>query len=72
MLTRQGIGPAVFEEDVLLEMMDFGEERDPVVIAERLRDRIARASGWPLNDEILPTGGDAAVPASLDAGGAAA
>ncbi len=40
-----------------LEMMDFAGERDPVVITGRLRDRIARASGWPLNDEVLPPGG---------------
>ena len=43
-----------------VEMMEFPGERDPAVVAERLRHRLAKASGWPLNDEMLPPGGSGA------------
>jgi hypothetical protein len=40
-----------------LDLIDFGDERDPQVITDRLRRIIHEASGWPLNDEVLPPGG---------------
>jgi 1-acyl-sn-glycerol-3-phosphate acyltransferase len=39
----------------VLELVDFGEERDPHAITDRLRRIIADASGWTLNDEPLPS-----------------
>ena len=38
-----------------LDMIDFGNERDPKVITQVLRKRIAEVSGWPINDEPLPS-----------------
>ena len=38
-----------------LGVFDFSDERKPRVIAARLRQMIADASGWPLNDETLPS-----------------
>ncbi|MHC5023131.1 MAG: lysophospholipid acyltransferase family protein [Planctomycetota bacterium] len=37
-----------------LERIEFGDERDAAKITEILRERIADASGWPLNDEPPP------------------
>lgn len=55
-----------------LEIMEFPDERDPAVITEQLRDRIARASGWPLNEEVLPPGGpEATEPGDTQVGAAA-
>lgn len=36
-----------------IDVIDFGDERDALVITDRLRSRIAEASGWPTNDEPL-------------------
>lgn len=38
-----------------LEIIDFGRERDVRAITARLRSTLAAASGWPLNDEMLPS-----------------
>jgi len=40
-----------------LEWVEFPDERDAAAITESLRRKIADASGWPLNDEIIPPGG---------------
>lgn len=42
---------------VFVGLIDFGDERDPEVISETLRNRLSEVSGWPLNDEVLPPGG---------------
>jgi len=34
---------------------DFSAERDPRAVAAALRSKLAEMSGWPLNDELLPT-----------------
>jgi 1-acyl-sn-glycerol-3-phosphate acyltransferase len=39
---------------VFLDIIDFKGERDAHAIAAELRSRIAKASGWPLNDELQP------------------
>lgn len=36
-------------------LFDFTGERDPQAIADRLRAELARASGWPLDDQPVPT-----------------
>lgn len=36
-----------------IELIDLGDQRDPVIITDRLRQRLAEASGWPRNDEPL-------------------
>ena len=41
-----------------LGRFDFAGERDPAKIVETLRRAIHDASGWPLNDEVLPPGGE--------------
>ena len=38
-----------------VELMEFEGRQDPEAITERLRERLSEASGWPLNDEPLPT-----------------
>jgi len=35
----------------------FDEERDPALVTAKLREIIRKASGWPLNEEIIPPGG---------------
>ena len=37
-----------------LELIDFKGERDPGVITQTLRQHLAAATGWPLNDEPMP------------------
>lgn len=38
-----------------VETLDFSHEKDAGRIVETLRRKLAEASGWPLNDELLPT-----------------
>ncbi len=40
-----------------IERLDLSGISDPAEICERLRNRLAEASGWPLNDDVLPPGG---------------
>lgn len=42
---------------VFLGVIDYAGERDATKISEDLRRRLHEASGWPLNDEVLPPGG---------------
>lgn len=37
-----------------VDLLDFKGERDAHVITERLRQRLAKVTGWPLNDEPQP------------------
>jgi 1-acyl-sn-glycerol-3-phosphate acyltransferase len=37
-----------------IERLDFSHERDAAAITRQLRERLAAASGWPLNDEPMP------------------
>jgi 1-acyl-sn-glycerol-3-phosphate acyltransferase len=37
-----------------LEVIDYKDQRDPVAITQDLRQRLAKATGWPLNDEPMP------------------
>jgi 1-acyl-sn-glycerol-3-phosphate acyltransferase len=37
-----------------VELIDFKHERDAHKIAAQLRERLAKVSGWPLNDEPVP------------------
>ena len=41
-----------------LGVLDYRAERDPKAIAEDLRRRLHEASGWPLNEEVIPPGGE--------------
>jgi 1-acyl-sn-glycerol-3-phosphate acyltransferase len=41
-----------------IEMIDFKNERDAHVIAQKLRNRLAQHSGWPKNDEPQPPAED--------------
>ena len=36
-----------------IDLIDFGAQRDAAAIAAQLRQRLAEASGWPLNDEPM-------------------
>lgn len=40
-----------------IDIVDFGDEKDGDKITEQLRQMIADASGWPLNDEVQPVVG---------------
>lgn len=42
----------------IVGMYDFEDEKDPDVIAAKLREEIQRVSGWPLNDAVIPPGGE--------------
>jgi 1-acyl-sn-glycerol-3-phosphate acyltransferase len=41
-----------------VELMDFKGERDAHVITDKLRNRLAKVTGWPLNDEPQPPNED--------------
>ena len=40
-----------------IDLIDFSDEKDAKKITAELRRRIHQASGWPLNDEMIPPGG---------------
>ena len=37
-----------------VEVVDFKGQRDPEVITQQLRERLAKAANWPLNDHPVP------------------
>jgi len=58
--TFQALGTPSRARVTFLELIDFSGTRDPAAITETLRQRLAEASGWPLNDEPLaPSNGSA-------------
>jgi 1-acyl-sn-glycerol-3-phosphate acyltransferase len=49
-----------------LELIDFKGERDAHIITQQLRERIAKVSGWPLNDESQPNDDEEDQPKPID------
>lgn len=43
-----------YSKVIFLDLIDFSNESDPVVITNQLRKRIAEVSGWPIDDDPLP------------------
>ncbi len=41
-----------------IELINFKEEDDAHEITRKLRQRLAKVTGWPLNDEQMPMNGD--------------
>jgi 1-acyl-sn-glycerol-3-phosphate acyltransferase len=51
------IGPALVTSSrarvTFVERIEFAAKSDPTAVTEQLRQRLAEASGWPINDEPL-------------------
>ena len=60
----ESLGSRSHSRVVFLDLIEFEDKRGAASISEELRQRIADASGWPFNDEVLPPGGAAAAAAT--------